>query len=306
VDNYKINHVAKLTGLTKHVIRSWERRFDLLKPERGDNRYRVYSQEDVDLLIYARNQLEEGFVIGELASLGRENLINQMQSKKERAGASDPLPLERIHNLLVSSLTPFDRVKFIRALNESTSLLAFDEVFYKIFIPLQRKVGDLWHQGKIGVGEEHFVTNQIRQKFLSILNQIPVAQEGPKIVIACLPNDYHELSAWMAAYQCSMNSCQVFYLGSNMPVNELGSFCSLTRPNLVILSGTGDFNDKEARSLVEDYAKLVLPFCPVWAGGPAMNSLRSYCLENGIDVLESLYVLEDRLKRISHFLNKDF
>jgi MerR family transcriptional regulator, light-induced transcriptional regulator len=305
MDTYKIDHVAKLTGLTKHVIRSWERRFDLLKPDRGDNRYRIYSQEDVDLLIYLKNQLEEGFAIGELASLGRENLINQMQSKKDRADASDSLPLERIHNLLVSSFTPFDRIKFVRALNESASLLAFDEVFYKIFIPLQRKVGDLWHQGKIGIGEEHFVTNQIRQKFLSILNQIPIAEEGPKIIIACLPNDYHELGAWMAAYRCSMNGYQVFYLGANMPVKELGTFCTLTRPNLVLLSGTGDLTEKEAKSLAEDYAKFVLPFCPVWAGGPAMASMGSYCLENGIDVLESLHVLEDRLKRLSHFLNKN-
>ena len=304
MDTYKIDYVAKLTGLTKHVIRSWERRFDLLKPDRGNNHYRMYLQEDVDLLIYLKDQLQGGFAIGELASLGREKLINQMQSKKDRTYASDSLPLERIHNLLVSSIIPFDRVKFIRALNESASLLAFDKFFYKILIPLQRKVGDLWHQGKIGVGEEHFVTNQIRQKFLSILNQVPVAEEGPKVVIACLPNDYHEVSSWMAAYQCSMNGCQVFYLGANMPVKELGTFCTLTRPNLVLLSGTGDLSEKEAQSLAEDYAKLVLPSCPVWAGGPAMVSMGSYCLENGIDVLESVHILEDRLKHLSHFLNQ--
>ncbi len=109
----------------------------------------------------------------------------------------------------------------------------------------------------------------------------------------------------MAAYRCSMNKYQVFYLGANMPVKELGAFCTLTRPNLVLLSGTGDLTEKEAKSLAEDYAKLVLPFCPVWAGGPAMASMGKYCLENGIDILESLHVLEDRLKRLSHFLNKN-
>jgi DNA-binding transcriptional MerR regulator len=293
-----------LTGLTKHVIRSWERRFDLLNPERGDNRYRMYSQEDVDLLVYIKNQLEEGFAIGELANLGRENLIDQMRNHKDRPEVSEALPLERIQNLLVSSLIPFDRVKFIRAFNESVALFSFDEVFYKIFIPLQRKVGELWHQGKIGVGEEHFVTNQIRQKFLSLLNQFPVSEQGPKVVLACLPNDHHELGAWIAAYQCSMNGCQIFYLGANMPVKELGAFCTLTRPNLVILSCTGNFSEEEAKTLVSDYAEQVLPVCPIWAGGAAMNLMGSYFLGNGIEVLDSLNVLEERLKRLPYFLGK--
>lgn len=305
MDTYKIDHVAKLTGLTKHVIRSWERRFDLLKPERGDNRYRMYSQEDVDLLIYIKDQLEAGFAIGELASLGRENLIDQMKTNKSRSEPTYELPLERIQNQLAASLTPFDRMKFIRTFNESVALFSFDEVFYKVFIPLQRKVGDLWHQGKIGVGEEHFVSNQIRQKFLAMLNQIPVSEQGAKVVLACLPNDHHELGAWIAAYQCVMNGCQVIYLGADMPVKELGAFCTLTHPNLIILSCTGNFTEDQAKSLAMEYVQTVLPICPVWAGGAAINTMRDYFLENGIEVLDSLNALEDRLKRLPYFLGKN-
>ena len=93
MDAYKIDHVAKLTGLSKHVIRSWERRFDLLNPVRGGNRYRMYTQEDVDLLTYIRRELESGFAIGELAKLGRENLIAQMDHKKAVFDESNESPL---------------------------------------------------------------------------------------------------------------------------------------------------------------------------------------------------------------------
>ncbi len=303
MDTYKIDHVARLTGLSKHVIRSWERRYDLLQPVRGDNRYRMYSEEDVDLLIYIKRQLENGFAIGELARLGRQNLIERMRSSTVRAGEAEEPPLNRINNNLVSSINPLDKERFIRILNEGVSLLPFEQVFYKIFVPLQLKVGDMWHEGKIGVGVEHFVTNQIRQKFLAFLNQIPVSHQGPKVVISCLPEDSHELGAWMVAYLCSMNSCQVYYLGAKMPIKELGAFCTLTRPSLVLLSCTGKFSKREVKSITEDYCNLVLPACPIWAGGAAMESLGKSFTQNGIEVLGSMHVLEDRLKRLSHFLN---
>ncbi|QPJ65708.1 MAG: MerR family transcriptional regulator [Candidatus Nitrohelix vancouverensis] len=305
MDTYKIDHVARLTGLTKHVIRSWERRFDLLKPERGDNRYRMYSQTDVDLLLYIKDEIDKGFAIGELASLGRERLLEQMIAKKSRPDRLADKPLDRIHDMLIASLVPFDKAKFIQIFNESVALLSFNEVFYKIFLPLQRKVGDLWHEETIGVAQEHFVSNLIRQKFLSVLNHLPVSNYGPKVVVSCLPDDNHEIGAWMAAYQCAINGCQVYYLGANMPVKELGAFCTLIHPNLVLLACTGITTEAEAKLLAEKYERLVLPVCPVWAGGRSMDLWGRQFMEKGIDVLDSLHILEDRLKRLSHFLNLD-
>ena len=304
MDAYKIDHVARLTGLSKHVIRSWERRFDLLNPVRGGNRYRMYTQEDVDLLTYIRRELESGFAIGELARLGRENLIAQMDHKKAVFDASNESPLVRINDILIDSLIPLDKNKFIRTLNEAVSLVSFDEAFFKIFIPLLRRVGDLWHEGKIGVGEEHFVTHHIRQRFLSILNQLPASDEGPKVVISCLANDYHEMGALIAAYQCAINGCQIFYLGANMPAESLVEFCTKTRPTLVLLSCSNELEDSEAKSLADKYSRTLLPICSVWAGGSAMESLGKYFVKNGIDVLDSLKVLEDRLKHLPHYLRK--
>ena len=305
MDVYKIDHVAKLTGLSKHVIRSWEKRFDLLNPERGGNRYRMYTQRDVDLLIFIKKELEEGFAIGELAKLGREHLLLQMDHKKTILHSSNESPLVRVNDVLIDSLSPFDKNKFVRGLDEAVALLSFDQVFLKILIPLQQRVGDLWHEGKIGVGEEHFVTHHVRQKFISVINQIPVSDNGPKVVISCLPNDYHEMGACIAAYHCAMAGCQVFYLGANMPVDGLKEFCTLTSPALILLACTKELEDFEAKSLADDYANKLLPICPVWAGGSAMDSLGEYFSKNGIDVLDSLNILVDRLKNLPRYLKSN-
>ena len=59
-----------------------------------------------------------------------------------------------------------------------------------------------------------------------------------------------------------------------MPVESLVEFCTLTRPTLVLLSCSNELEDSEAKSLADKYARTLLPICPVWAGGSAMDLFR--------------------------------
>jgi DNA-binding transcriptional MerR regulator len=77
INAHRIQRVAKLTGLSRDVTRVWERRFEILKPTRGANRYRNYSDEDVALLKFLNHQLDTGGSIGELSKLGREELLGR-------------------------------------------------------------------------------------------------------------------------------------------------------------------------------------------------------------------------------------
>ena len=49
---YRIKSVAKFTGLSTHAIRKWEERYQLLTPVRSENGYRLYFEDDIQLLMY--------------------------------------------------------------------------------------------------------------------------------------------------------------------------------------------------------------------------------------------------------------
>jgi len=49
----------------------------------------------------------------------------------------------------------------------------------------------------------------------------------------------------------------------------------------------------------------LLPICSVWAGGSAMVSLGECFSKNGIDVLDSLNILLDRLKDLPRYLKNN-
>ena len=159
---HRIHRVAKLTGLSRDVIRVWERRFDLLKPTRGANRYRNYSDDDVALLRYLKQQLDGGASIGDLARLGREELMNRVRAAAPRTIPVDKT-FESLLRELLSALEPLDRVMFEKRLNGAVAVVPFEEALHGILLPLQERVGQLWHTGRINVAVEHYVTSEIKQ-----------------------------------------------------------------------------------------------------------------------------------------------
>ena len=159
---FRINHVAKVTGISKEVLRVWEKRYRLLSPERGANRYRLYSEKDVEILLFLRKEMEQGQSIGELASLGKDGIlarIKECKINKPTSVTKDQI-LEELERYLLDFNTSF----FEKRLNDLRILMPFEEFFHKILVPLQIRVGELWTNDEIDISIEHYVTAQAQQK----------------------------------------------------------------------------------------------------------------------------------------------
>ncbi len=295
---HRIHRVAKLTGLSKDVIRVWERRFGLLKPTRGANRYRNYSDEDVALLRYLKEQLDAGTSIGDLAKLGREELLHRARVATPRTAIVDNT-FDRLLRELLAALTPLDRITFEKRLNGAVAVVPFEEALHGILVPLQEQVGQLWHDGRIHIATEHYVTNQIQQKMFAALNQLPVAEFGAKVIVVCPPGEEHNLAALALAYRCRVRGCRVYYLGSNVPVASLSALCREVKPNLTILSFPLAFPDARAADVVQALAHEVCPFSTVVAGGNGALAMRDHFNRAHIEVLEGFGELDAKLEQLT-------
>lgn len=297
MNTHRIHRVAKLTGLSKDVIRVWERRFGLLEPARGANRYRNYSDEDVALLRYLKSQLDTGSSIGELAKLGRDELLVQARRGVARVSVVDNT-FDRLLKELLACLDPFDRATFERRLNGAVAVVPFEEALHGILLPLQEQVGQLWHDGHVSVAIEHYVTKQIQQKIFSAMNQFPVADFGPKVVVACPPEEHHEIAALAVAYRCHVRGCRTYYLGANVPIASLASLCAKVRPDLTIVSFPRSPSDDKAAELVQAVAQEVFPVSPVAAGGHGALAMRELFEKSHIEILENFAGLDQKLDQL--------
>ncbi|CAN5406214.1 hypothetical protein BH23VER1_BH23VER1_26110 [soil metagenome] len=66
---FAISAVAKLTGISEHCLRIWERRYKVVEPTRTDTKRRRYTQQDVERLVLIKNPLDCGDNISEVAGL---------------------------------------------------------------------------------------------------------------------------------------------------------------------------------------------------------------------------------------------
>ncbi|MBT8078150.1 MAG: MerR family transcriptional regulator [Gammaproteobacteria bacterium] len=77
---YGIGAVAKLTGLTDHTIRVWERRYDAVVARRAENGRRMYSAADAEKLGLLKHLTDRGLSIGQIAGDSVDELRERAQS----------------------------------------------------------------------------------------------------------------------------------------------------------------------------------------------------------------------------------
>lgn len=296
MNTHRIHRVAKLTGLSKDVVRVWERRYGLVKPVRSANRYREYTDEDVALLRFLKEELDRGQTIGALAVEGREALLHRMRATASRS-PQQLTPHETLIDELVAQLDPLDKIRFEQKLNGAVAVIPFEEAVQRILLPLQRRVGELWHEGRLNVAVEHYVTKLIQQKLFSVMNQLPVNEFGPRIVIACPEGEFHEIGAQAVAYIAATRGCYVYYLGPNLPASDLSAFCERVKPELVLLSLTEIKSDAATSQLLRDLAPLAARWS-VAMGGAGARAIEPLLRENRIELLDELAALHSRLMEL--------
>jgi len=75
---YRIGAVARLTGISPDTLRIWERRYDIVEPERTPKGGRLYSQQDVTRLTMIKTLVDQGHAISTVANLSVEELNRRL------------------------------------------------------------------------------------------------------------------------------------------------------------------------------------------------------------------------------------
>ncbi len=73
-NDYAIGAVSRLTGISTHTLRIWERRYGAVIADRTESGRRIYSRRDVEKLGLLKILVDRGFSIGQIANLDLEEL----------------------------------------------------------------------------------------------------------------------------------------------------------------------------------------------------------------------------------------
>ena len=88
---FEISAVARLTGISPHVLRVWERRYQVVDPKRSETKRRQYSQEDIRRLALLKTLVDGGHAIGSVASLTTDQLEERLSNALDAKVSDDYL-----------------------------------------------------------------------------------------------------------------------------------------------------------------------------------------------------------------------
>jgi methanogenic corrinoid protein MtbC1 len=153
--------------------------------------------------------------------------------------------LDARRDALLSALLAFDE----RAAQDAIDrlLMEFDSetVMRAVFLPVLREIGDRWERGTASVGQEHFASNLIRRR-LGGLARGWDAGRGPMAVLACPPDEEHDIPLMMFGIALGHRGWRVTFLGARTPVEDLVRTVDSTSPELVALASPGSDGLREA------------------------------------------------------------
>lgn len=297
---HSIKVAARRSGLSTHVIRVWEKRYDAVSPDRTDTNRRLYSEEEIERLKLLRAATISGHSIGNVARLATDQL-----KKLVMESDTSPIPPTKTKSSAVHLLIE-SAVDAIRSLNagdledifgRAAVAHGYHGLLEKIIGPIAVKVGELWRDGEITAAHEHFASAVIRNYLIRNSKPYAVTSHIPTIVTATPAGQLHEIGAVMAAAVANDMGWRVIYLGTSLPAAEIAGAAIQNKARAVALSIVFPGDDPNLPGELENLRKHLPSETQIIIGGRAAESY--------IPVLERIGAIHARvLKDLYHFLER--
>jgi DNA-binding transcriptional MerR regulator/methylmalonyl-CoA mutase cobalamin-binding subunit len=240
---HTVKAVARRTGLSPHVIRVWEKRYQAVTPGRTEGNQRLYSDDEVERLELLRKVTEAGHSIGRVAQLPDSKLRELAELAGHAAGSVGPQQREETQDkpeeLLPAALraiAAMEPAKLEFVLGRAATALGQIRFLNDMVAPLAREIGERWAKGELSAAHEHMASAVIRALLFSSARPLSLHAAAPGLVVATPAGQLHELGAAMAATLAAHQGWRVTYLGSSLPATEIAGAARRTGARAVALS----------------------------------------------------------------------
>lgn len=259
---YTIKAVSKRTGIKTVTLRAWERRYNLLSPQRLDNGYRLYSEQDVQVLQWVQEKQAAGESISQVtnqfAAMRQEEKWPEAVEKHEVVIEREPAPrpARDFAEMLYGALISHQEAKASMIMDDVQRYFDIPEIFEEVIYPALVLIGEAWYRGEIRIATEHFASGFVRGRLMSILQSIPMRKDGGLILVGCGPEEDHEIASLMFAVLLRRAGYHVEYLGPDLPVNDLVDYAAAIKPKLIVLSVSSEESGLLMKGLSQKLAAL--------------------------------------------------
>jgi len=284
----RIGELSRRVGVSEHVLRAWETRYGLLRPQRSEGGYRLYSRDDQNRVRRMQVHLAAGLAAAQAAlavitqdrAHAQERALSQEQPGAATHTAADAeltlwgdltrdVPIAISAGGLRRALDQMDEPSAQRILDRLFRDHSVETVLQDVLMPYLNELGERWAQGDVNVAQEHFATHVVRGRMTSLARGWGNG-EGPYVLLACPPGELHDLALLAFGVILDKNGWRVIYLGADTPMQALIQASSEIRPSLVVLAAS---RPERFAAVIEELSVLAVVTRVAIAGAGATQPL---------------------------------
>ncbi len=241
----RIGELSRRHDVSPDLLRVWERRYGLLKPERSAGGFRLYTAEDDERVRAMRRNLAQGYSAAVAARMALEAPTAPPAADRDAA-------LAAARAELAAELEAFRDREAQAVLDRLLATFSVETVLRDVVLPFLRELGDRWEEGVLTVGQEHFASAVLRGRLMGLARGFDVGS-GPRAILACPSGEQHELALLCFGIGLSEHGWRITYLGPDTPVDTLRDTAARLRPEIVVICAE---REEPLRAVVPEIAQL--------------------------------------------------
>ncbi|MEK4626855.1 MAG: MerR family transcriptional regulator [Solibacillus sp.] len=260
---YSIQQVSEITGLSKQVIRKWEDRYHIIQPQRLDNGYRIYTDNEIKILQQLIKLTNTGMTIKQAIN----NYLEQRTSSQIN-------PIFQFREALIQAGTNANEHEILHILEQAHHKFGVEKMISQIVIPFLHEVGRLWCEKVWGEYQEAISSQTVRDFLSNVRRRFFVAEDAPLVIGSCLPGERHEIPMQILLIQCMLRGYRTIMLGPSPAESAIESAVQLKGPDIVLLTGSTEIAFTEHLENIQTLEKFALehPHISFFIGGAGSES----------------------------------
>lgn len=265
---FNLQAVLKETNLKPDVVRAWERRYGLPKPERTAGGHRLYSEYDIATIKWLRARQDEGLSISRAVELwkgitesGRDPLeeVSPLAEVEGQPGEVEKSRIDLLRSKWLSACLSFDAVEAENLINQAFALYPVETVCFEILQQGISEIGHLWFEGKVSVQQEHFATALAMRRIETLLSVTPRPTREKSILVGCPSGEWHSFPALLLDLLLRRKGLNVIYLGADTPLEAMKAAAGEIHPDLIVLAAQQLASAAAVRSAALRFKEIGIP-----------------------------------------------
>jgi MerR family transcriptional regulator, light-induced transcriptional regulator len=259
-----IAQVERETGLSKDVLRVWERRYGFPTPSRSEWGDRLYDLQQVERLRLIKRLMDQGHRPGRLFSLAAEELTALAHPLPP---AADESVASQLFQPIIEQMVSDDDQGLRQSLSQLLAKQGLQRFVQDTVPQLNELVGVNWATGRLGIHQEHLYSEELSRLLRTAIGNLPPSSQRPRVLLTTLPGEEHGLGLLMVEGVLAPEGISCLSLGVQTPTENIVKAVVAHEVDVLVLSFSAAFPARQGLTALKLLRSRLSGSVEIWAGG---------------------------------------